>query len=375
MKYALHGTTLFLLLSFSTSFSQETKPDNDIAGIVQKSGQKFIKNKHINAVSIGVFKDGQAYVEHFGEITKGKGNPPNDQTIYEVGSISKTITGYLVAKAVLENKMKLDDDVRMYLEGHYANLAFNGTPITLKHLITHTSGLPTFLPFEMNGLYEKLTEEVPIEYFKLEESYSKEKFFEDLARVKLSNEPGVTYSYSNVGAELMGHALESVYQKSIDELLKETIADTYHMPTMKIHLDSTETKNLAHGYWMDSQQQAPTNLSPLWGTAGGIKMTIVDMLHYIKLQLDEEDPIVIESHKALYEVRHPMQMAYYWQVWKDKYGISYNHHGGTSGTQNWLFIYPKYDLGISIFTNQSGPQTPALLRKTAQKILKQVVKE
>ena len=96
--------------------------------------------------------------------------------IYEVGSVSKTITGYLVAKAVLEQKIKLEDDIRIYLEGNYSNLEYNGTPITIRNLITHTSGLPTFLPSKMNGLYEKLTKEVPNEYLALEKSYDKEKF-------------------------------------------------------------------------------------------------------------------------------------------------------------------------------------------------------
>ncbi|GAA0732694.1 hypothetical protein GCM10009430_46090 [Aquimarina litoralis] len=147
------------------------------------------------------------------------------------------------------------------------------------------------------------------------------------------------------------------------------------MHTTTIKLDSLQSKNLVRGYWMDSETLAPNNLNPLWGTAGGIKMTITDMMGYIELQLDENNLVVSESHKALYEIRSPLQIGYYWRIWKDKYGTSYNHHGGTSGTQNWLFIYPKYNLGISIITNQSGPKTPKLLNKTAQRILKELIKE
>ena len=375
MKYALLFTSLFLTFSFGTSFSQEDNSEDIISGIIQKNGQKFIKSKNINSVSIGIYKDSQVYTEHFGELVKGKSNPPNDKTIYEVGSVSKTITGYLVAKAVLEQKIKLEDDIRMYLEGNYSNLEYNGTPITIRDLITHTSGLPTFLPSKMNGLYEKLTKEVPDEYLALEKSYNKEKFLNDLASVSITKEPGTNYSYSNAGTELIGNILEVVYHKSIDELLKENFSEKYNMPTAKIKLDSIQTKKLVRGYWMNSETPAPNNLNTLWGTAGGIKMTITDMMRYIELQLDDKNPIVSESHKALYEVRYPLQIAYYWRIWRDKHGTSYNHHGGTSGTQNWLFIYPKYNLGISIITNQSGPKTPNLLNKTAQKILKELIKE
>ncbi|WP_299521866.1 serine hydrolase [Winogradskyella sp.] len=375
MKYSLRLISLFLIVSFGTSFSQENNSDDIISRIIQKNGQKFLKSKNINSVSIGIYKDGQVYTGHFGEIIKGKGNPPNNKTVYEVGSVSKTITGYLVAKAVLEQKIKLEDDIRIYLEGDYSNLEYNSKAITVRNLITHTSGLPTFLPSEMNGLYEKLTKEVPDEYFKLEKSYDKEKFLNDLKGVSITTEPGVNYLYSNAGAELIGYILETVYQKSIDELLQENIADKYNLSTMGIKLDSMQTKNLVQGYWMNSTTPAPNNVNPLWGTAGGIKMTITDVMRYIELQLDEKNTIVSESHKALYEVRYPLKIAYFWRVWKDKYGTSYNHHGGTSGTQNWLFIYPKYNLGISIITNQSGPKTPNLLSKTSQKMLKELIKE
>ena len=165
----------FFIVSFKTSFSQESNLDDIISKIIKKNGDKFVKSKNISAVSIGIYKDGRTYTEHFGEVVKGKNNPPNDKTIYEVGSISKTITGYLVAKAVLEKKIKLEDDIRIYLEGNYPNLEYNGAPITIKHLMTHTSGLHTFLPSSMNGLYEKLTKEVPNEYLVLEKSYNKEK--------------------------------------------------------------------------------------------------------------------------------------------------------------------------------------------------------
>ncbi|WP_100925618.1 serine hydrolase domain-containing protein [Tenacibaculum sp. SZ-18] len=375
MKYSLLFTYLFLIVSFGQSFSQENTSDDIISRIIQKNGQKFVKSKNINSVSIGIYKDGQVYTEHFGEIVKGKNNPPNDKTVYEVGSVSKTITGYLVAKAVLEQKIKLEDDIRIYLEGDYSNLEYNSTPISIRNLITHTSGLPMFLPFKMNGLYEKLTKEVPNEYLALEKSYSKEKFLDDLASVSITAKPGTNYSYSNAGAELIGKILETVYHKSIDELLKENISAKYNTSTTKIKLDSIQNKKLVRGYWMNSETPAPNNLNPLWGTAGGIKMTIIDMMQYVELQLNNKNPIISESHKALYEVRSPLNIAYFWRVWKDKYGTSYNHHGGTSGTQNWLFIYPKYNLGISIITNQSGPKTPNLLSKTAQKILKELIKE
>ncbi len=170
MKYALLIAFLYLVVLSEKAFSQVNTINDDISRTIVKNGRKFLKNKNINSVSIGIYKDGQVYTEHFGEIEKSKSNLPNDETIYEVGSVTKTITGYLVAKAVLEEKIKLEDDIRLYLKGDYSNLEYNKTPIKVKNLLTHTSGLPKFLPLKMNGVYEKLNKDVPNEYLELEKT-------------------------------------------------------------------------------------------------------------------------------------------------------------------------------------------------------------
>ena len=80
MKCFVFFTSLFLIILCGTSFSQENNSDDIISRIIQKNGQKFVKSKNIHSVSIGIYKDGQFYTKHFGEIVKGKGNPPNDKT-------------------------------------------------------------------------------------------------------------------------------------------------------------------------------------------------------------------------------------------------------------------------------------------------------
>jgi CubicO group peptidase (beta-lactamase class C family) len=374
MKYSL----IIAIIVISTiicenTFSQNDNTNENILKTIQKNGLAFLKNKNINSASIGIYKDGKIYTEHFGEIEKGKSNPPDDETLYEIGSVTKTMTGYLVARAVLEKKIRLEDDIAMYLKDDYSNLQYNGKPITIKHLLTHTSGLPMFLPMEMNGVFEKFTEDVPNEYFELEKSYDKEKFLADLKNVSIIVAPGTIYSYSNAGAELIGHVLETVFQKNIDELMEENYLTEYGMSNTVIELNQTQKEELVRGYWMDNKTFSPNQLNTLWATGGGAKMTILDMMHYIALQLNSKNPIVSESHKVLYEEGKTFKISYFWSVWNDKYGTSYNHHGGTSGTQNWLFIFPRYDLGISIITNQSGPKTPTELSKTVKKMLKDII--
>ncbi|GLU52659.1 serine hydrolase [Dyadobacter frigoris] len=76
---------------------------------------------------------------------------PNTHSIFGIGSISKTFAVLLLAKAAIENKVKLDDDVRKYLDGEYPNLEYQGQPVKLFHLISHVSRLRMWL----SGLAEK----------------------------------------------------------------------------------------------------------------------------------------------------------------------------------------------------------------------------
>lgn len=375
MKRSLCVIILGLVILSHHGYAQAQSNVDPISKAIEKQGKSFLTNKDITSVSIGVFKAGEIYTQHFGELEKGKGNAPTDETIYEIASVSKTVTGYLVAKAVLEKKINLEDDIRVYLKEPYQNLEYHQKPITIQHLLTHTSGLPMFLPKAMNGVFEKFNENVPREYYELEQTYGKEQFLADLKNVSIAAEPGTKYAYSNVGAELMGYIVETLYGKTIDELLQESFLKKYAMLNTAIELNEAQKQKLARGYWMSNTSPSPNQLNKLWGTAGGLKMTMTDMLHYLDLQLNSEDPIVAESHKVLYDEGSTLKLAYFWRVWNDKYGTSYNHHGGTSGTQNWIFIYPKYKLGISIITNQSGSETPNLLSKTAKKILESIIKE
>ena len=142
---------------------------------------------------------------------------------------------------------------------------------------------------------------------------------------------------------------------------------------MTIDLPASQKSDLARGYWLGNTSPSPHQLNKLWGTAGGLKMTLVDLLNYGKLQLESDNPVVQESQRVLFTNGKGTDVAYFWRVRNDKYGTSFNHHGGTIGMQNWLFIFTKYDLAISIITNQSGPKTPKLIAKTAKKILNAVI--
>ena len=134
---------------------------NQIQNTIHFYGEKLISDPSLNAVSIGITMNGNSYTEHFGELDEGKSNTPTDSTIYEIASVSKSFCGILIAKAVLEKRITLDDDIREYLVSGYPNFEYLEIGITIKLLLTHTSGLPRFLPLEIYSLFNNIDEQLP----------------------------------------------------------------------------------------------------------------------------------------------------------------------------------------------------------------------
>ena len=347
---------------------QKAIDTDPVMASMKRNADSLLLDSKINAVSIGIYKDGKTYAGHYGELDKGKKNQPTDQTLYEIASVSKTFAGTLIAQAELDGKLNLEEDIRKYLTEDYPNLEYKGIPIKIKHLITHTSRLPKFLPDSLNLLFVDIDETLPFKVYEIEKRYNKEKFFADLHSIIIDTIPGTRYDYSNVDTELIAHILENIYKKSYEELLKEYIFDVADMPNTKITLSSQEQLNLATGYG-ETSKAVPHLVNPLWGAGGGMKSTIPDLLNYMKFQLDEKNLTVKNSHKVLYEGEDSV-MGYYWPVNGDEIdGTYYGHHGGALGTQNWFFIIPKHNLGFSIITNQSDQETGGKLIKTVNEIL------
>jgi len=356
----------FLLVVLTSISCTNNEKNIDKAAIVQTSmnetAQSMLSDSTITSVSIGILKAGIAYTSHYGELDAGKGNPPNDETIYEIASVTKTMTGTLVAQAVMDGKLNLDDDIRKYLKDDYPNFQFKNKAITVKDLVTHTSRLPAnWTGFEEafkkggDSIFQKLVE--------IGKNYNEEKFFKQMENAVLDTIPGVIYEYNNLAPNLMAQILENVYQKSFDELLNDFILKKIGMTSTKIRLSEDEQSRLASGY--SKGQLMPYMPIPTWGAEGGMKSTTSDLIKYMRLQLDTTNATILESHRLNFTVSPTFSLAYYWNIGNNSDGtIHYSHHGGAIGMQNLFSVYPAYNMGVSIITNSSESHTGDLLHST-----------
>ncbi len=332
--------------------------------MLEMHANSFLEAPNVSSVSIGVYKNGRKYTGHFGILSETSKESPTDQTIYEIGSNTKTFAGFLTAKAVMEGKLRLEDNVSSYLDEPYPNLSMGDSTVKIKHLLTHTSGLINILPVEVFELLGKETEpETPGKINQVLRQYNKELFLKDLHEVQLKYEPGNRFSYSNAAVELLGYILQKVNEDSFDRLLKTYIFEKAAMTSTKLELTEKDKPRIAPGKSF-SNQPNPLFYNPLWGAAYKLNSTTTDMVNYLGFQLDSTNSIAKKSREILFESRR--RIAYLWRADIDPEGKEFFfHHGGSFRTQNMIFIFPERELGIVVITNRSDYQTGPQLRKLA----------
>lgn len=353
----------------------EHVPARDLGADIDEVAATLIEQPLLHSTSIAVVYRGQEFIRHRGDMEAGKPGPPTDATLYEIGSLSKTMTGTLVANAVLERRLGLDDDVRMYLHGDYPNLQYEGDPIRIRHLLSHTSGLPNMLPERANTVLEDFTDQrTPRELNAIYTGYGKADFFRDLHAVQIRQAPGKDYAYSSAGTQLAAHILETLYKRDYESLLRGFFRDSAAMTGLRIRLTDAEATRLAVGYHSDNEvPTAPMPELP-WGASGNVKATVPEMLKYLKFQL-AGGPVVTESRRALVEFDSEFSIGYFWNiVGGDRLkGVYYAHHGGVPRSQCYVYIMPKYDLGIFVITNQSGDKTARAMEAAINTLVERIV--
>jgi len=340
----------------------------DVGRVVNESANKFMSDQHSVGLSVGIIKDGRSWTYNFGEVEKGTKRPPGPHTIYELASITKTFTGVLLAQAVIEGKVKLDDDVRRYLDGSYPNLEFEGKPIKLFHLINHTSRLPFVMPDRPELFRNPDPYKLPQILTEIESNYTRENFYEDLHKVKLDKAPGSEFKYSNSAAQLLGYILERIYGMPYEQLVLKKIAKPLGMTETKITLTAAEKKRLAKGHY-DNGSIA------LYGTlqtqaAGALRSSVSDMLKYMKYHLNESDEVIGLSHRTTWGDINYYASGLNWQMNKTSAGHRRIwQSGGSFGFSSYCVIFPELRLGIVLLSNESDQNSQGRLSAMADEIL------
>jgi CubicO group peptidase (beta-lactamase class C family) len=159
-------------------------------------------------------------------MSKSHNIPVNENTLFDIGSITKTFTTLLLADMVEQGIVNLTDPVEKYLPASVKVPEFNGHKITFEDLATHTSGLPE-MPSNI-WLNKK------VGTFNLH--YNASLLYQGLSNTKLTREPGTKFQYSSFGIGLLGHILSLKAGVPYEQLVKDRILNVLGMNDTKITL-------------------------------------------------------------------------------------------------------------------------------------------
>jgi CubicO group peptidase (beta-lactamase class C family) len=345
----------------NTQVSQSNNPmQTALDKIVDSVARTYIDKGSKAGLSVGVIKDGKTHIYHYGMADKDKKELPLDNTLYEIGSITKTFTGMLLAQALLEKKVNLDDDIRQYLTDSYPNLEFKGSPILIKHLANHTSGLPGMPAdiyaqkgYDINNPYKHYTSEMALAY---------------LHKIKLDTLAGIKSAYSNYGTGLMGIILERIYKMPYQELLTKYITIPLSMNNTKIEIAPSDSIRFAKPYKEQGKKGFYWDLTGL-GAAGAIRSTVVDMLKYAHAVFEAKDAATQLVQKPIFKDKSNTEIALFWHLTTTKQGDTRVwHNGGTGGFSSFCGFSRSKNLIVVMLSNcSSNVTTTAMnLMKNAQ---------
>jgi serine-type D-Ala-D-Ala carboxypeptidase/endopeptidase len=305
---------------------------------VEKAARERIAAGTYQTLVFGVVDDDKSEVVAFGKLDDGKA--PDGDTVYEIGSVTKTFTAALLARAVLSGRVTLDTPVGQLLPS-FKIPSRNGKEITLGHLATQHSGLPR----EASNLLPK----DPANPFA---DYDAAKLKAFLATYQLPRDPGASYEYSNLGFGLLGYALAQLELTTYGAMTDEQILRPLGMTmTGTVFIDAMGA-HLAPGH-DDTGKAAANNwdFDALAG-AGAIRSNANDMLRYLTANMGIDPPPLAAAMKLAQRPRSDMaktvRIGLAWMT-TDK-GIVW-HNGMTGGYRSFLGFTADGRRGVVILVN------------------------
>jgi serine-type D-Ala-D-Ala carboxypeptidase/endopeptidase len=195
------------------------------------------------------------------------------QTPFEIGSVTKTMNGFLLNYLMEQKKLSIDDPIAKHLPAGTVTPEFNGQPILLKHLVAHSSGLPAlptrFAPANASDPYADLTEAV---------------LLGSLADIKLSAAPGTASAYSNWGAMILSLIISRVGGTDYETLINDVIFLPFGMKHSFIVRPPVGVR-MTQGHLSTGQPTSPWNLPVNFAGVGGVRASLDDMVVYARAQM------------------------------------------------------------------------------------------
>jgi CubicO group peptidase (beta-lactamase class C family) len=305
----------FLLLALPVD-----APAEDFAAALHAYLQQCVQADGITAgIVVGMVDEHGGRVVGYGKLDNGSDQDVDGDTVFEIGSVTKTFTALLLQDMIQRGRMKLDDPVALYLPAPATMPTRGGRQITLLELATHTSGLP-----REPGNLDPQNAANPYA------DYTPVKLYAFLAGYKLTRDPGAAWEYSNLGFGLLGDAIALNAKANFESLVVDRICNPLRMDDTRITLSPELKARFAMGHDRLGRRAPGRDFGDLAG-CGALRSTANDMLKYLSANLgltpSTLTPLMQKTHLVQYRQASGLDMGLAWWL-SDRYGTKIIWHGG-----------------------------------------------
>lgn len=314
--------------------------------------QERLAGWKVPGLAVAVLHDGSTEEQAFGVAHVETGCPARPDTLFQIGSITKVFTATVVMQLVEEGKIDLDTPVIQYLPDLQLADGEAQRAITMRHLLSHTSGLEGDHFADFGWGDDALA-----------------KYVASLHTLRQWTWPGQLWSYCNSGFSLAGRVIEVLLEKPYEQAVKERIFDPLGMARSTFFAHEAITFPVSVGHNYDPSTGAGPEIARPYpiprssNPAGGIISTVGDLLRFAKLHLDggRAGDTQLLSPASVEAMQQPQVRA---ANFADAYGIGWalrtpsgarivEHGGSTNGFQAQLLLVPERRFAIAILTNSS----------------------
>ncbi len=341
-----------LIVLMTVIVSVASAEDPPWAAQIDSLIQPYLDNSVVVGLVVGAVRGDESAIRGYGRVTLTEPNKPDGHTVFEIGSVTKTFTGLLLADAVVDGRLRLDQPLAELLPETVRIQEHAEGPIRLQHLATHVSGLPR-LPTNLS----------PRDARDPYADYGKEEMYAFLSGYTLPRGPGVEVAYSNLAFGLLGEILAAQAETSYAELVQSAIAEPLKMEATAVELDAAMQARLATPYSVDLSEDRRWGFRAMAG-AGGVCSTAEDMLRYARAHLHPPEGSLGKAIELAWEVRQPpikpqdFSMGLGWHIARD--GETRWHNGQTGGYHCMLLINRKLDIAVVVLANTATMEIDAL---------------
>lgn len=306
-----------------------------------------MERRHVPGVAVGIMIDGDEYVAGFGVTNVDYPASVLDDTLFQIGSTTKTITATAVLRLVDAGKIDLDTPVRRYLPDLRLTDDEVAQMVTMRHLLTHTAGW---------------TGDYFADFGRGDDALAK--IVDSMVELEQVTPLGEVWSYNNAAFYLAGRVLEAVSEMPYETVVRELVLQPLGMTNSYFFPDEVMVRSFAVGH---NEIDGKLSVATPWpiprsaNPAGGLTSTAGDQLRYARFHMGDgtaADGVRVLSTDGIKQMQTPIvsagagvQMGLSWHL-RDVEGVRIVQHGGSTNGQQSLFEFaPEQRFALTILTN------------------------